>query len=291
MASDRSIFNRRYFRSTRKSPTERHLYSISLSGKNLAELTDTNKDGYYHVSFSPLAQYYLLTYAGPDIPYQYVLSTTDPSFRVLEEDNSQLGDYLKKYDLPYRVYGTVKMNGYSFNYNEIRPPNFDDSGKTKYPVLFHIYGGPVSQIVDKAFIIDWHFWIASEPRLEYLVVQIDCRGTGFMGRKLRTGIRGQLGYLESSDLATAAEYSSQVTRLTKAMEIESVRKSREIRVMGMVIRGVFDIKNPGISPGCIPVCHGRCARYELAFLRLNIYRAIHVDATGESARVSYYGHC
>ena len=48
--------------------------------------------------------------------------------------------------------------------------------------------------------------VASEPRLEYLVVEVDGRGTGFMGRKSRVGVREQLGVLESRDQAAAAAY-------------------------------------------------------------------------------------
>jgi dipeptidyl aminopeptidase B len=197
---------KRYFTSTKKCPTERHLYSIHLSGNNLTSLTDPNKDGYYSVSFSPLAQFYELTYQGPGIPYQSVFSTQDPQFSMVLENNTHLSDILRKFDLPQFEYGTIKVDGYTLNYREIRPPNFDDSGTTKYPVLFHCYGGPVSQTVEKTFRIDWHLWLPSEPHLEYIVVEVDGRGTGFMGRRSRVGIRGQLGTLESYDQAAAATY-------------------------------------------------------------------------------------
>jgi dipeptidyl aminopeptidase len=198
-----------YFISTKKSPVERHLYSIHLTGKDMTALTDTTTDGYYSVSFSPLAQYYLLNYGGPGLPYSSVLSTTDRTFNLLLEGNSPLNETLQRFDLPQRVYGTIKVNGFTLNYREIRPPNFDSSGNTKYPVLFHCYGGPGSQTVDKRFSVDWHSWLASEPRLEYLIVEVDGRGTGYMGRKSRVGVRGQLGTLESYDQAAAARYASQ----------------------------------------------------------------------------------
>jgi dipeptidyl aminopeptidase B len=190
---------------------ERHLYSVHLTGKDLHPLTDIENDGWYDVSFSPLAKYYQLSYGGPDIPYQSVLSTTDPDFELPLEDNAHLTEVLKKYDLPKYEYGTIKANGFTLNYREIRPPNFDDSGLTKYPVLFHCYGGPVSQTVEKKFALDWHRWLASEPRLEYLIVEVDGRGTGAMGRKSRVGVRGKLGMLESYDQAAAASYPSPVT--------------------------------------------------------------------------------
>jgi Prolyl oligopeptidase family len=61
--------------------------------------------------------------------------------------------------------------------------------------------------VDMVWRVDWHFWLASEPRLEYLVVEVDGRGTGYMGRGMRSGVRGQLGVLEAEDQAAAAEYA------------------------------------------------------------------------------------
>ena len=186
---------------------ERHLYSIDLSGNNLKSLTDSRKEGFYRVSFSPLAHYYQLSYEGPEIPYQSVRSTSDPNFQLILEDNESLNTTLKRFDLPIHVYGTIQVDGFTLNYREIRPPNFDDTGKTKYPVLFHCYGGPVSQTVQKKFGIDWHNWLASEPRLEYIIVEVDGRGTGYMGRKSRVGVRGRLGELESYDQAAAAAYS------------------------------------------------------------------------------------
>lgn len=38
----------------------------------------------------------------------------------------------------------------------------------------------------------------------YIVVRIDPRGTGFRGRKLRTGVRGRLGELEARDVIDTA---------------------------------------------------------------------------------------
>jgi dipeptidyl aminopeptidase B len=196
----------RYFTATRKSAVERHLYSVDLTGNNLRSLTDTTKEGYYQVSFSSLAHYYQLSYSGPGIPYQSVRSTSDPTFELVLENNEALNKSLQHFDLPIEIHGTINIQGFTLNYKEIRPPNFDDSGKTKYPVLFNCYGGPVSQTVDKKFLVGWHQWLASEPRLEYITVQVDGRGTGFMGRKSRAGVRGRLGELESYDQAAAASY-------------------------------------------------------------------------------------
>jgi dipeptidyl aminopeptidase len=223
----------------------------------MTALTDADTEGMYSVSFSPLAQYYQLTYSGPEIPHQSVLSTTDPSFHLLLEDNPHLNTTLKKFDLPQHEYGTIKVDGYTLNYREIRPPNFDGSGATKYPILFHCYGGPGSQTVSKRYSVDWHSWLASEPRLEYITIEVDGRGTGFMGRKTRVGVRGKLGQLESYDQAAAARSSTPPTFLPTYTN-NSMWKSKDyvnpekVALWGWSYGGFLTLKTIESHPGAFP---------------------------------------
>ena len=89
------------------------------------------------------------------------------------------------------------------NVLEMRPPRMDDSGRTKYPVLFRVYGGPGSQMVDVKFSHDWHDYVVSE--LQYIVVVVDGRGTGFKGRALRNPVKNNLGRWETADQIAAAK--------------------------------------------------------------------------------------
>jgi dipeptidyl aminopeptidase len=114
---------------------------------------------------------------------------------------------------------------------ELRPPHMDDSGRTKYPVLFRVYanfcpmppeaadlvdpppplpfvcprqryGGPSSQLVSASFNIDWHAYLACG--LQYVIVVVDGRGTGYKGRALRNPVKGNLGFWEVRDQVNAA---------------------------------------------------------------------------------------
>ena len=85
----------------------------------------------------------------------------------------------------------------------MRPPHMDDSGRTKYPVLFRVYGGPVSQLVDVRYTHDWHDYVVSE--LQYIVVVVDGRGTGYKGRALRNPVKNNLGRWETQDQIAAAK--------------------------------------------------------------------------------------
>ena len=192
-----------YFVATKESSIQRHVYSVRLDGSNLQPITDISKEGYYDVSFSNKAGYALLSYQGPNIPWQRIISTpsiTD-QFEDHIEDNRALSKLASEHELPLYVYQTVMIDGYELNVVERRPPHFDEH--KKYPVLFHLYGGPGSQEVTKKFSVDFESYVPSN--LGYIDVTVDGRGTGFIGRKARTIIRGNLGYYEAKDQIETAK--------------------------------------------------------------------------------------
>lgn len=192
-----------YFIGTRKSSTERHLYSVSIATGEIKALTDESQPGYYAASFSHGGSYYLLTYEGPGIPWQEIRSVDDPSFRDVVDTFPHIKEEADAFDLPTKHYSTIRVDGLDLNVRELRPPGFDASGRVKYPVLFKPYGGPISQQVSQRWAVDWHDHLASDPTMEYLVVTVDGRGTGFNGRKVRAPIRGRLGHWEAYDQLAA----------------------------------------------------------------------------------------
>ncbi|RFU76592.1 dipeptidyl aminopeptidase [Trichoderma arundinaceum] len=194
-----------YFVATKESSIQRHVYSVKLDGSDLQPLTNVSAEAYHTVSFSSGAGFALLSYRGPKIPYQKVISTPSNSisYDVVVEDNAELADRAKKHELPVLKYGTLDLgNGVEVNYLERRPPHWDP--KKKYPVLFQQYSGPGSQQVTKEFRVDFQAYVASN--LGYLVITVDPRGTGYLGRKHRVPVRSQLGLLESQDHIAAARH-------------------------------------------------------------------------------------
>jgi dipeptidyl-peptidase 4 len=134
----------------------------------------------------------------------YAINSTTPLRTI--NDNTSLKSKLAEYKLPKISWFTLKHpSGYELNVLERLPPNFR-KGK-KYPVLFDIYGGPGSQETAKSFrrTVDWSTYLGSDPELEYIVLSVDNRGTGFKGRKFRTLVAKQLGKLEAEDQVWAAQ--------------------------------------------------------------------------------------
>lgn len=193
-----------YFTSTQRGPGERHIYSVNLlDGSSMTAMTDDKSAGYYSGSFSTGASYVLLTYSGPNIPWQKVVSTPSNKAEYSDtiEENKDLAQMASTHELPIEIYSQVEIDGYELPVVERRPPRFNS--KKKYPTLFFLYGGPGSQQVDHRFSVDYQAFIASS--LGYVVVTVDGRGTGYIGRKARTIIRGNIGFWEAYDQIETAK--------------------------------------------------------------------------------------
>ncbi|KAJ9614404.1 hypothetical protein H2200_002540 [Cladophialophora chaetospira] len=191
-----------YFDAAKEAPTQRHVYSVKLDGTGMESLVPTDLPAYYETSFSNEAGFVVLKNTGPNIPNQRVISTPVNSETIDEtlEDNKELAKMASSHELPHQIFQNVTIDGYTLQVVERRPPHFDP--KKQYPVLFYLYGGPGSQMVNRRFHVDFQSYIASS--LGYIVVTVDGRGTGFIGRKARTIIRENLGSYEAHDqIATA----------------------------------------------------------------------------------------
>ena len=194
-----------YYSATTRHSTERHIYKVSWKTSDVTPLVDDEVPAYYGASFSSEGGYYILSYAGPDVPYQevYTTNSTKP-LRVLE-DNAEFIETISEFKLPNITWFELKHpDGYSMNVMQRLPANFDPS--KKYPVLLTPYGGPNSQEVSKRWqSLDWNAYIASEPELEYITYTVDNRGTAFQGRAYRSLLASHLGKLEPHDQVWAAE--------------------------------------------------------------------------------------
>ncbi|KAM0756671.1 hypothetical protein T439DRAFT_321362 [Meredithblackwellia eburnea MCA 4105] len=202
---------------------ERHLYSVPLptvsdfakleKGKEgkvspplPTALTDVKKMGYHRVSFSPYGGFYVLNFEGPTTPWQKLVKVDDKNFDKVMVTNDKLIEADRKFMKVNIVYTTVVADGIELNAVEMYPPDMDTSGRTKYPILISVYGGPASQKVQTLYQRDWHYFLVTS--LNYIVVFVDPRGTGYKGRSFRMPIRDRLGALEARDTVEAARHYS-----------------------------------------------------------------------------------
>ncbi|GIK03415.1 diacylglycerol pyrophosphate phosphatase [Aspergillus viridinutans] len=199
-----------YFLSTKHHSTERHLYSVSWKTMAIAPLVDDTVSAVWSASFSSQGGYYILSYRGPDVPYQdlYAINSTVPLRTITS--NAAVLHALKQYTLPNITYFDLDLpSGETLNIMQRLPVKF--SPKKKYPVLFTPYGGPGAQEVSKAWqALDFKAYIASDPELEYITWTVDNRGTGYKGRAFRCQVTSRLGELEAADQVFAAQQAAKL---------------------------------------------------------------------------------
>ncbi|KAJ2341423.1 Dpp4p [Coemansia sp. RSA 2673] len=215
------------FLSSQASTIKFNLYEVSLNSDGTASQpralspptlkssherlnSEGARDGNYDASYSTGAGFYTLSYKGPRLPWQAVYSTTDANFELVLADNSNAQNELSLYDLPTVEYLEIPNEaGDKMNAMVIFPPGVNKSAKSKYGVLFRVYGGPNSQQVSQSFSLDWHSALVSQqdvPDMPWIVATVDGRGTGYKGRKFRSSVNKQLGIFEPADQAAGAKY-------------------------------------------------------------------------------------
>lgn len=192
-----------YFVGTKQAPIQRHVYRVNINGTDLRPMTDISKPGYFEASFSHGSGFALVSYKGPSVPWQAITNNQGDGlvFENTIEENADLARKVEQHALPTQMFQNVTIDGFTFQVVERRPPHFNPA--KKYPVLFHLYNGPNSQTVNRKFSVDFQAYVASN--LGYIVVTVDGRGTGAIGRKARCAVRGNLGYYEARDQIETAK--------------------------------------------------------------------------------------
>ena len=124
---------------------DRHVYSASIPSADAIEeyqvapdaLTNIGAPGYFDVSFSPNGGHYLLSYRGPDIPYQRLIEVredgTSAPFLIrltlgideIVQTNDHLNATLAEYMRPLISRTTFESDGNTLNMLEILPPGLD----------------------------------------------------------------------------------------------------------------------------------------------------------------------
>ncbi|CAG9767540.1 unnamed protein product [Ceutorhynchus assimilis] len=193
-----------YTATTRNDSSIQHVYSVSLTSKNIKCLTCPlkSKNGnnpclYNSAEANPDSSYLVVTCNGPDIPSISIISANGTE-KAVWTTNEDLADLLggktvhnkKKFEFEI-------ADGFTAKVMLKLPPNMDYSGNTKYPMLVNVYGGPDTyQVIDK-FSLDWGSYLAANRSIIYAT--IDGRGSGLRGNNLLFAGYRKLGTVEVVD--------------------------------------------------------------------------------------------
>lgn len=192
-----------YFASTKVSPLQRQLYSISFNGKHMRQISKA--EGRHRFNMSPNTKYYIDTYSNVHEPKQVEVWTTRHHGKMITRlvNNDQVKEYVKTHEYsPRQLFHFTTTGGQRLDGYMIKPPHFNPN--KKYPVILAIYGGPGSQSVyDQWETNAWHEYMAQQG---YIIVDINNRGNANYGRKFEKIVYKHLGKWESHDFAQTAKY-------------------------------------------------------------------------------------
>ncbi|XP_017772534.1 PREDICTED: inactive dipeptidyl peptidase 10 [Nicrophorus vespilloides] len=163
---------------------------------------------YHNAIFSPgSASYYVLECLGPGIPTSTLYKASLPKPKILYylQNNTALRERVSKMAMPQIKSFAVQISDEHEAYVRlILPPGLREDEITRYPLIVQVYGGPGSQLVTERWRIDWNTYLTGNK--DYIVAQIDGRGSGGQGHKLLHQVYYKLGTVEVSDQIEVTEY-------------------------------------------------------------------------------------
>ncbi len=194
-----------YYTSTEVSPLERHIYSITLSGKK-TKLSQAA--GIHTINMSGDFQFYIDYHTSAAHPTVVSLfKTKGNALQKVLEDNATLAKVLDDYGFAAKEFFSFKtIDGTSLNGYMLKPKNFDAS--KQYPVLVYQYSGPGSQNVNNLWGGSHFFFHQMLTQKGYIVAVIDSRGTGGRGEQFKKLTYKQLGKYELEDHIAGAKFLS-----------------------------------------------------------------------------------
>ncbi|RZF33294.1 hypothetical protein LSTR_LSTR007639 [Laodelphax striatellus] len=132
-------------------------------------------------------------------------SQVKPRLLATLQNNTKLHERISKVALTQVKTFPVEISG--GHYAQVRlhlPPGLREEEITRYPLVLQVYAGPGSQLVTDRWKTDWSTYLASNR--DYIVAQIDGRGSAGQGYSLLHQIYHQLGTVEVNDQLEVTEY-------------------------------------------------------------------------------------
>ncbi|KAJ8870518.1 hypothetical protein PR048_029541 [Dryococelus australis] len=193
--------------STTAAPAPTHSHRKSYVSRHAADAMEllVRPCQYHNVVFSPGLRYYVLECLGPGVPTVRLYATRGLRLLATLQNNTRLLERVSKMALPQVKTFPVQISG--GYYAQVRlhlPPGLREEEITKYPLVVQVYGGPGTQLVTERWKLDWNTYLAGNR--DFIVAQIDGRGTGGQGNQMLSEVYMQLGSVEVADQLEVTEY-------------------------------------------------------------------------------------
>ena len=168
-----------YFTALEKSSVERHLYRIQFNGRSMERIT--KDDGVHKIGFSPNGNYYFDTYSNiTTLPTLALYDRNGVQLHVISKPRPELLEGLNL-QTP-ELFTIPTTDGFPMPAQILKPRNFNPG--EKYPLIFHIYGGPSAPTVFDRWQGTSLFFDNMLLERGYLVVRFDHRYATAISKEL-----------------------------------------------------------------------------------------------------------
>ena len=191
-----------YFTALEKSSIERHLYRVEMNGKGLTRLTV--EDGVHQVGFSPNGKFFIDKHSTintlPSLALYHndgklVRNLSEPKSELIEELNIQTPD----------LFTIPTSDGFQMPAHLLKPADFTPN--KKYPLIFHIYGGPSAPTVFNRWQGMSLFFDNLLLEMGYLVVRFDHRSSTAISKILENRLNLLIsGPIEIEDIVDGIDW-------------------------------------------------------------------------------------
>jgi dipeptidyl-peptidase-4 len=188
-----------YFTGSRDGPTERQLYSVSLSSGEMRRISAGA--GMHSVVIDRGRKRYIDTYDSLDRPPAVSVRSLASGERldtIYEGADSRADSRIERFGLePPEIVSLQNRDGITLYGAIYRPaPSF---GPGPYPAVVSVYGGPHVQFVTNSWLLTADMRAQHLRNLGFLVFKLDNRGSARRGVDFETAIKHDMGNLEVQD--------------------------------------------------------------------------------------------
>ena len=193
-----------YFTGRADTPTEAHLYSVSLKDQKMQRISQ--RSGFHKISFGRDASIYVDNFSTVNTPPQVSLHKADgEQLTWLSENaidaNHPLSAYQNDWVKP-EISSFKAQDGTQLYYRLYKPTDLN----VKHPVIVYLYGGPHAQQVTNSWAgnrgLLFQYWVNKG----YVVFTVDNRGSNYRGKAFEDPIYKKMGSIEVDDQIAGVKF-------------------------------------------------------------------------------------
>lgn len=246
-----------WFTATKNGPTQRQLYSVSLSGGPIEQIT---KDpGTHNVSVDAKKGRFIDSFSNLETAPEVTLRdlSNNKVVSTIYTEDPRAAQELKL--MPPRIVKIRSRDGDEL-FGMLYTPDPKVFGKGPYPTIISVYGGPHAQLVRNS----WGATVSMREQFlaqnGYTVLRLDNRGSGNRGLEFESKVAHNLGDLEVKDQVDGVQWLVK-EGLTDANQVGIIGWSYGGYMSAMALVRAPEVFHAGVAGAPVTDWHGYDTAY------------------------------